>query len=499
MEVKLQSRETDYYKMNLDTTLQQEETQEMIVPDSMPDVGRILLVSGTALLRSKEATDGRVSAGGIVNLQLLYLPEDGGRPRRLEAALPFTAAAEGADIRGGDRIIACVSLCGADARAVNPRKLVLRAEIQTRIQVYGKQQLCFSYPEEKPEQVELLLEERELELVTDVQEKTFVIADEFPLPAGKPALEEVLQASAVLQAGECKAVGTKLLFKGEVQIDLLYTAQEDGAVCRAEFSTGFSQVVEMAESGEMRSFDVTLMLTGLYLEAVDGEDGSRRLQAELHAVAQATAQEKKQIAYIADAYCPHWEMESGYSSLTLTCAALRQRRSETGKAVLQTPTVPARVLETQLRPGRCRREEGKLLLSISAAIIYLGEDGSLAGVAGRFELASEDPGTARCVGAQLGEATVSIGETGFELRIPYTLELEERQPVEIQAVKSMDIQEDRPKDMTQQPSVILIRAGQESMWSLAKRFSSSCSLICAANGIETLPEKGTVLLIPRLR
>lgn len=499
MEVRLVNRETDFYKCNLDTMVQQEETLEIIVPDSMPDVGRILFVSGTVLMRSKEATDGRVSVTGVVNLSAVYMPEDGGHARRVEAALPFTVGTESAEIRGGDRIVAVASLAAGDARALNPRKLLFRADVLTHIQVYGEQRLSLACPAEETEGLELLLEKRELELMVDVREKTFVISDEFPIPAGKPELEEILKVSAELSAGECKAVGSKLIFKGEARIDLLYAAREDGSLCHADFNAGFSQVIEMADGDGERSFDVSLMLTGAYFEAAEPEKEGRRVLMELHMVAQATAREKREVEYIADAYCPRWELEQESQTCTVDCGGARRRIGDSGRASLQTPTVPARVLGAELRLGRCRMEEEKLFLAVGAAIVYVGEDGGLSGVTGRFELSCDCPGGGVPLRAWLGEAGISISEMGFDLRLPYEVELEERVQQSFAAISALETREDAPKDLSHLPSLVLVRGGQEKLWDLAKRYGSSRSLICAANGFEEAPKNGAVILIPKMR
>ena len=46
------------------------------------------------------------------------------------------------------------------------------------------------------------------------------------------------------------------------------------------------------------------------------------------------------------------------------------------------------------------------------------------------------------------------------------------------------------------PALILRRAGEESLWELAKRCGTTREAICSANGLEEDPPKGKMLLIP---
>ena len=55
-----------------------EEATETVIPDTMPDVERVLCAGGTAIIRSKEVQDGRVSLTAGVSATVLYTPEGRG-------------------------------------------------------------------------------------------------------------------------------------------------------------------------------------------------------------------------------------------------------------------------------------------------------------------------------------------------------------------------------------------------------------------------------------
>ena len=54
-----------------------EMTQEIRLPDGMPDIGRIIGAWGQVILRSKEWRGGSISASGGVMARVLYAPDDG--------------------------------------------------------------------------------------------------------------------------------------------------------------------------------------------------------------------------------------------------------------------------------------------------------------------------------------------------------------------------------------------------------------------------------------
>ncbi len=94
MEFELERTQLDRFDALLDTTLHQEETLEMIVPDACPDILRIVETDGRVLLRSKEAHDGRAELVGTFKAAILYLPDGESGVRHLDVTIPFACSTE---------------------------------------------------------------------------------------------------------------------------------------------------------------------------------------------------------------------------------------------------------------------------------------------------------------------------------------------------------------------------------------------------------------------
>ena len=72
-----------------------EETAETIVPDYLPDIGRIVDVCGCLLLRSREIVNGRASVSGLLRMMLLYVAEDGQGLKSFAYTLPLEHTMDG--------------------------------------------------------------------------------------------------------------------------------------------------------------------------------------------------------------------------------------------------------------------------------------------------------------------------------------------------------------------------------------------------------------------
>ena len=121
------------YDTVAEVTLCQEETLESIVPDACPDILRIVDVCGQATLSGKQAREGSAQVTGMVRASILYQPEGGGGLRRMEVGLPFTCQAEAPGLTERGTVLASPRLRGAEARALNPRKVLLRVDLAVDI------------------------------------------------------------------------------------------------------------------------------------------------------------------------------------------------------------------------------------------------------------------------------------------------------------------------------------------------------------------------------
>ena len=72
-----------YYEKKLAHISVATESADSIVPDTFPDIGRIVCAYGTAAIKDQTPQNGRLLVSGTVQTTVLYEPENGGKLRRL--------------------------------------------------------------------------------------------------------------------------------------------------------------------------------------------------------------------------------------------------------------------------------------------------------------------------------------------------------------------------------------------------------------------------------
>ena len=216
MELELDRTQRSGYEAVLDTTVCREETLESIVPDACPDILRICDTEGVVCLRDKVLQDGRVELSGSVRAALLYLPDGEEGIRRMEVELPFSCTLEHPALTPLCRVVALPRVQGADARLINPRKVLVRVDLAFCVQVYApvEDDICSGVLAPEEAGVQQMSEQCDACTTVCVQEKPFTFSDEISLSGSKPEAEELLKSRAALRCSESKVIGNKLIFKG---------------------------------------------------------------------------------------------------------------------------------------------------------------------------------------------------------------------------------------------------------------------------------------------
>ena len=513
MELHLSHERIDHVRSVLNTSVIQEETMEMIVPDALPDILRIICADATVLVRSKDTDAGRVSVSGIAAATVMYVPDGVGGVRRIVADIPFTTYAAESEITTVSKVTARVSAVNADASMINPRKFVVRVSLCAALVCYNDAELSVCSDVEPNEEagIEILKESLAVRIPVDVREKPFVISDELAIPNSSPQIGEILRSRAVVTAEETKVVGNKVIFRGNAGISLLYSPADGGELCGVELASEFSQIMEFENISEECEFELVLMLTGSYIEAggTDGPDG-RQISVELHVVAQCVAIEKKVVPFVSDVYSTRFNVTQNAYELAFENKDSAVRVSSVFRGTLETEDDVSRVLSISAAAGTVESTAEDNVITMKAPLfvtcIYTDGGGRIQSASGRFE--AEATGDVRgvckyAINASCGrEVYGAPSGNGIELRVPVDFSITGAAPVRVSPVSEISYDEGTALDTSKMPSLMISKAvSGDTLWKLAKKHHSTTALILSANGLESEEEAATgqMLIVPKKR
>ncbi len=472
-----------------------EQTQDIRLPEEMPDVGRVLCAWGQVLLRGKEWREGLLSVSGGITVWAMYLPEDGSGPRTVQSWLPFQARWElPGDLPEGAAQVRCL-LRYADARSTSARKILLRGCASLSVSVFCPGQAQVHTPGEDSAGVELLKRRYPMQLWKEAGEKLLSLDEELTVPSEEPQPQSLFYATLQPRILECRVLGDKIVFRGQGTLHCLYQDRQ-GDLHSRDLVVPISQYGELGgEYGGEGAAEVALCVTALETDL--DEEGRIRLKAGI--TAQYAIRDVELVTLVEDAYAPGREVILEQEVLTLPGVLEHRRELMTPRQRL--PGLRGEVVDLVFLPEqpRIRRTQQGVTLTQGGQFqaLSLSPEGNWETASPRWEgtLELKADGDSRLTAVTLPPASLGFdpGEGSVTAELP--LEITAYAGGGIPMVTGVELgqkkEEGRPR-----PSLILCRAGEKGLWQMAKENGSTVAAILQANGLEAEPAPGKLLLIP---
>ena len=494
MELPFEKRSEKFWQQKAYAPVTREESQEYKLPESMPDVGRVIAAWGQSVLRGKEWRSDHIGLNGGVMVWVLYAPEDGSGPRRLESWVPFHIRMDHSHDGEDGAIRAECVLCGVDARSISSRKLMLRCQIGMMVQTLVPKTAELYNPGKLPEDIQVLDRVYPMVLTRETGEKTFLADELVPLPQGTPALSRILYSRLTPQITEQKMLSSRAVFRGVGELHLL--CQDEGEkLCTLDLEVPFAQYLDLeGEYEEGAEISNLLCLTSLETEVA--EDGIR---VRCGMVSQYIVNAPTVVTCLADAYSTQRELELVRQEVVLPAWLDEQvREIELGERLTgdEVPVdaifFPDLPLVTK-QPGGAEIRCGGAFQTLSEA-----PDGSLVGKqlrASRTETLMTECDTIPCTWLRGGTLLRREGSSwSMDQRMALKLDSVCTKPIGmLSGIRAGECREPDPE----RPSVIIrSRKPEETLWDIAKYCGSTVSAIQRLNKLESEPEENRLLLIP---
>ena len=475
----------------------EEQTQEIKLPDTMPDVGKVLGAWGQVLIRGKEWRGSGMSVSGGVMAWVLYLPEGEMEPRTVDTWIPFQIRWDFPQTQRDGAIWVEALLKSIDARSVSARKLMVRSVVSvagcalepTAVEVFA--------PDSVPEDVYLLSRTYPMEIPRESGEKTFNLDEELPLPGNCQGARRLLHYSLHPEITDQKIMADKVVFRGTAHVHALGKL-EDGTVKSYHLELPFSQYGDLErEYDPNATLRIIPAVTNLDMELQ--ENGMLRIKAGL--VGQYVIYDHKLISVVEDAYSPHRTVKLHTMPLQIPSVLEQKQESIQANAVLEGISGdPVDVSFMADHPRLDRRGDGvDMQLQGTFQTLYYDDEGNLTGGNVRWgedcrmDMPRDVKLAATC--RMTGIPQEDPGMDGIRLRMDMSLDTIATEESGVNMVTGLELGEITPST-PDTPSLILRRVWEESLWDMAKQYGSTEDAIRKANSLTDEPVPGQILIIP---
>lgn len=498
MEINLETKNKNIYREIFHLTKRTQESAESVVPDTDEDIGKIASVKTDVMLKSKDITSRGVIVTGEASASLMYITDDQASVSFVKLSKGFSIEYEIPDIDGDTVAQVSLTVANAEARVLNPRKVSVTFELAGELSCYRQENLRMDTDLPCNEQYGLhaRYEDAEIYYINAAAEKTLTINEQFVFPGGKPAPARLISQEAELVVTDSQLIGTKIIVKGNANISACYLSAEECYPIKAEFSTPFSQIIDIGEES-MELCSVCPALTSAYYNLTETISGDKALDAEIHAVIQIVSHNREKIRYISDVYSNIMPALCSMQNCQYSAKSEVQRTKLSADEHLSLPDDCADVLSAFVSIAHISQEQSKISIGVSVDMIYRSENGQLSSAKRSIGVEGELPaGGARVLVSRLTDVYIRPDGKNVEAHLSVDINCFVSSSVGIDRVETISLDEKALYDLSRYPTVTLVRAGKESMWELAKAYHSNVEKIAVLNQIDGDME-GKLLLIPK--
>lgn len=307
MSIEISRESLDYTCDKCGRQLQYISDCDIIVPDSQPDVLRILEVRAVEQINDKSVSGDYINIGGQVSYNILYAGDDEENTlHSIDYSAPFTQQipAKGA----GDSVKCHITshVVHTEYSLHNSRKLNVKSAVNFMAHAYSTEGVSVVTYAGGEEALPCRMGSINSFNVANMSEHTFHI-DEQCLVADGFEISRILRCSVEASDTELKVVVNKVVVKGNLVVKMLYLSE--GEVCTSVNEIPFTQIID-AESVQPDMYttaDFCVKNPDISRELdTDATMSAFRVNADV--CVNVLSYDEKCIDYISDIYSPDYDI-----------------------------------------------------------------------------------------------------------------------------------------------------------------------------------------------
>lgn len=499
MDLEFRKNTLPYLRNVLSKTQTQEQTQEVRLPEGMPDIGNVVSCWAQVVIRGKEWRGDRLGANGGIMAWVLYVPEDEVTPQSVAAWMPFQMKWEIPATQHDGTMILNPFLRSVDARSLSARKLMIRATFGICMEAVVPDEAQVYVPDELPEDVRLLKQTYPLCLPVEAGEKPYPVEACFSVPEGQPQPEKIIRSELKTRITEWKLMADKLVFRGIVTVYALYRCPA-GDLHTWQQEIPFSQYAELdREYDDSCTVSIDCIVTNFELDI--SPEGQLCLKGSLSG--QYMIYQERMVELVADACSPKREIIPQMTVLSVPAVLQQQEKQLRVEQTVEADASQVLDLAFFEESPQQLGEGDSLQIQIPGVfqLLYRDTDGSLQSTNAYWEETVDVPsneGVKACTTANgIGVPLAGIGSNGVSMQSDLNVQTRIISGSGIPMVAGLDLGEEKKQD-PDRPTLILRRAGDDNLWQIAKQTGADMEDIRTANHLtgEPLPDQMLIIPIP---
>lgn len=273
--------------------------QDILVPDTKPDVMKIVGVEAIPYISSSEVVDGGIRVTGEITYYIIYRSMDGDKTKGISMTYPYTQNINVTDAKKGMIARITVNVRNIIYSLPNERKVSIKTELVFKYTVREKSGVDVIVGIEDTEDIEAKESQDTFYNVIDIKQEIIDAKEDIVVPDTLPPIGEILRVGAGISNTDYKVSYNKILVKGDISLEILYLEKGDSNnIFTYTTAIPFAGMIEFENIAETSKFDIKYSIRNLELTL--GENNMITVEAEV--TVDAIMFEEKEVSYINDFY-----------------------------------------------------------------------------------------------------------------------------------------------------------------------------------------------------
>jgi len=487
---------------------------DIIVPDTKPDVLNILQVNALSSIQEKQIHKDKILVSGTIDYTVLYSGGDENiEVKSINYKAPFNQQIEADGIEEGIFNYVISSVSHIEFKIQNSRKINIKSVVSFDTGIVGKttaSSVCSIITDVK---IPVKRENIKALNMAVCSENSFFVSDELKFPGIPGEINEILKTDIKLSSREIKTMNNKIVIKGSVITDTLYSVEGD--MYHMENETPFTEVIEAEGLSPEMHTEIKYNVRSADFELCSG-DSEYYVSFNGNIDVLIKAYEENTYEIITDAYCPDYEVEIKKASHTVR--SVKDTMTDTytlSELVSLSESMPGivkvynlivnPVIEDTTTQNGYAQIEGYL----DTRLLYLSDSKNLP----VYSVMRKIPFSMRLDNKEITnnsifDTDVTLEHSSYILKSERDAEIRAALKVfgkvitqkNVEVISDITVNEEAPLKKQEQPGIVIYFADEnEDLWEIAKRYNTTSEEIAEVNNIElNIPlKKRQQLLIPK--
>lgn len=492
--------------LKVDQTIGEELSQalvegDIVVPESKPDIARVLDVDGIVVVNSKEVIQDRVMIEGVVRCTVLYIGQNEAKLiESLESELGFTHYLDVPGARPNMLSILKYQVEHVEYEVINSRKLNIKAVINLQGRVNDVLQIDVVQNFKSMPNMQTLKDKVMVSHSQGQGGSQAIVREDLELEEGMPSIQKILKKNASIKVNNRKVMDNRVVIEGDIKIQMLYLCDDPSEpIQHVSYDMPFTHSVDIVGAYQGLECTADVWVQELFVEPREDINGEMRVlnvEAVIEAEARVFETETKEL--LVDAYCPGLSLKPRKRKINLIQSVGEAQDQVVIKESLAFPqNVPqaARVLYVEAKPIITDQHisDGKVVIEgvLVSKVIYQPADPSYGPASIKEDIpfrhsvevegAYEDM---ECQ-SQLVVDHVSctlIAHDEVEIRAVMTVSVSAFTSLEKEVFLDVEVEELK-EGLDSGIFVYFVQPG-DSLWSIAKKYNTTIVSILKYNAID---------------